>query len=218
MAIALKSFIYKSVVTYLCLALFFDTSLCFAETIIPQGAWKEWQEHSFNGNTKYQPGVNGTLKASCENTASALYYETEIDLTKTPIMRWAWKVDDVHTALHENEKAGDDYPARIYAIYTPSNAMPWRTKTMNYVWANSQQKNSAWPNAFTNHAMMLALQSGTTIRKGKWVEESRNIWEDFKIYFGLDLDRIDGIAIMTDCDNAGLPMTGYYKNIRFTAE
>jgi hypothetical protein len=179
-----------------------------------------WEEHIFKGRTLYSmddSSASRTIKASCIETASALYQENEIDLRKTPVLRWSWRVNDVQSQLREREKSGDDYPARIYAVYTPSRLTPWRTLAIDYVWSNNQDIGSVWPNAFTKNAVMVALQSGAPTSQG-WKQESRNIRQDFKSFFNIDVDFIDGVAIMTDCDNAQLPMTGFYKNIHFTAE
>ncbi|OIN86520.1 MAG: hypothetical protein AUJ12_06160 [Alphaproteobacteria bacterium CG1_02_46_17] len=181
----------------------------------------EWNEHPFKDHTIYthdNAGDGFSLKAECNDTASALYREVSIDLTKTPIMKWSWRIDSIHSKLKEKEKIGDDYPARIYVVYTPNVLTPWRTLAIDYVWSNNQSIGSVWPNAFTGNAIMVALRSGKPSAEKKWETEERNVRADFKKYFNQDLTSIDGVAIMTDCDNAGFPMTGYYKNIRFTAE
>ena len=181
----------------------------------------EWVEHSFQGHTVYQlreaehPPV---LEAKCENTASALYRESAVDLTKTPVLHWSWRVAGTHPQLNDQTKEGDDYAARVYVVYAPNALMPWRTKAIDYVWSNSQPKGSVWPNAFTDQAVMVATETGNPPSSQQWVAESRNVREDFKTSFGLDITHIDGVAVMTDCDNAGLPMTGYYRDIRFAAE
>lgn len=180
-----------------------------------------WEEHIFKGQTLYSMDGSSTsdaIKASCIDTASALYQEKEVDLLKTPVLRWSWKIGGVQGQLREREKSGDDYPARIYAVYTPNRLTPWRTLAIDYVWSNNQKIGSVWPNAFTKNAIMVALQSGAPISGQDWKQEARNIRDDFKAFFNIDVASIDGIAIMTDCDNAHLSMTGFYKNIHFSSE
>jgi len=183
--------------------------------------FENWKNYSFKGKTSYiidHSSFFQTVKASCTNTASALYHEEKIDLLKTPILKWSWKVDGVHSQLQEKEKAGDDYPARVYVIYTPNSLTPWRTMAINYVWSNNQKIGSFWPNPFTSNAIMVALQSGKPNSDKKWIKESRNVKEDFKTFFSVNLNTIHGVSIMTDCDNSGLPMKGYYRDIHFLRE
>ncbi len=181
----------------------------------------DWEEHLFTGQTHYSVEASidpGVIKASCINTASALYQKKIVNVLETPVLQWSWRVEAVHTQLQEKEKSGDDYPARVYVVYKPSRLTPWRTLAINYVWSNNQDVGSVWPNAFTNNAIMVALQSGNPDSSQAWKHEARNVKRDFKEFFDIDLDTIDGVAIMTDCDNAGLSMTGFYKNIRFASE
>lgn len=175
-----------------------------------------WQEESFEGHTDYQfipDGESLVLKAHCAGTASALYRRMKVDLTKTPILRWSWKVDNIHAGLDDISKEGDDYAARVYVVY--KGKMPWDVSALNYVWANRQPKGESWPNAFSGRAMMIAQESGVPEDSDAWIEESRDVRQDFKNHFGVDVAKIDGVAVMTDCDNGGDAATGYYRNIRF---
>ena len=74
------------------------------------------------------------------------------------------------------------------------------------------------PNAFTDQAIMVAARSGPPEKLGEWMSEVRNVREDFKKFFGVDITSLNGVAVMTDCDNSELPSSGYYKNIRFSAD
>lgn len=186
-----------------------------------QAQFSAWEGHVFEGHTRY--AISGhepqmMLTARCDDTASALYRKITIDLEKTPILHWSWRVDSVHPELKDVTKAGDDYAARLYVVYAPSSVMPWRTKAINYVWSNSQPKGSVWPNAFTDQAMMVSLQSGQPLPGAVWLTESRDVRADFKRFFNQDIEQIDGVAVMTDCDNAKQSMTGYYRDIYFSAK
>lgn len=176
-----------------------------------------WQEESFKDHTDYQfvpEGDDFILEAHCDGTASALYRRIPVDLTKTPILSWSWKIDGIHAGLDDVSKEGDDYAARVYVVY--KGAMPWDVIAVDYVWANTQPAGASWPNAYTKRAIMVAQESGTPDDKDVWIDETRDVRQDFKRYFGRDVTRIDGVAVMTDCDNGGGKATGYYRNIRFT--
>jgi hypothetical protein len=51
-----------------------------------------------------------------------------------------------------------------------------------------------------------------------WVTVKANVKEHFKKYHELDINEIDGVAIMTDTDNSKLKAISYYQNIYFSAE
>jgi len=184
------------------------------------GALADWEHKSFKGKTQYRlvgHGATRALEATCDGTASAIARRISVDLSKTPILRWQWRVDHVYAGLDGTTKGGDDYAARVYVIHD-GGLMAWRTRAINYVWANSQPRGHHWPNAFTDKAMMVAVQAGPPADATHWVSESRNVHEDFKRYNGLDLYNVDGVALMTDCDNSGQKGRAYYRDIRFTSE
>jgi hypothetical protein len=62
--------------------------------------------------------------------------------------------------------------------------------------------------------MMFVVESGAG-KVNQWVNEERNIFEDYKKAFGQEPPMISGIAIMTDTDNTGESATAYYGDILF---
>jgi hypothetical protein len=70
------------------------------------------------------------------------------------------------------------------------------------------------PNPFTDRVMMIVVESGEP-RLNQWVNEERNIFEDYKKAFGQEPPMISGIAIMTDTDNTAESAIAYYGDILF---
>jgi hypothetical protein len=71
--------------------------------------------------------------------------------------------------------------------------------------------------AITNFANQQNAQTPRARPKRKLAQTQgcvKGICNDFTI----DIDSSDAIASMTDCDNAQLPMTEFYKDIHFTPE
>jgi len=179
-----------------------------------------WPAVEFEGQTDYSlqsaaaaAAPHAAVRAVCDNaSASGLILERKIDLGSTPILDWEWRVDSVYTNLDERSKTGDDYPARIYMI---ARRWPqWRSRVISYVWSNAQPVGSDWPNAFAGQFRMLAVRSGSE-GLGQWHSERRDVRADFRALHGIDLDTIDALAIMTDCDNAGQSTTAWYGPIRW---
>jgi hypothetical protein len=45
-----------------------------------------------------------------------------------------------------------------------------------------------------------------------------NVKEDFKKFHNLDVDQLDGLAIMADTDNSKLKSVSYFQNIYFSSK
>lgn len=177
-----------------------------------------WVEKSFSGKTTYrivETDNGAALQAISKNSASGLFREMPIDLTKTPCLTWAWKVDGSLGGLDETSKAGDDYSARVYVIFS-GGLFPWNTRTFSYVWSGSQPVGTSWPNAFGANATVVAVQSGDDAA-GRWVSQSRNVVEDYRRFVGGEIRKADAVAVMTDTDGSGRTATAWYGDIHFTA-
>ncbi len=183
----------------------------------------EWESHSFEGETRYElVEVNGekAVHGICEEaTASGLFYREDIDLTETPVIEWRWRVKETFSDIDETEKAGDDYAVRLYVVKEHS-IRRWRTRALNYVWASEKEKTSDWPNAYQSRAHMIAMDSGPPDDDDHdgWRSHARNIAEDFKTFHDTEIDTINGLAIMTDCDDVKEPIEGWYGEIRLRSE
>jgi hypothetical protein len=157
------------------------------------------------------------LKAESKAAGSGLFKEQRIDLEKTPVLNWSWRIANRLSGLNEQSKSGDDYAARIYVVVNGGLAF-WQTKAINYVWAGNTAKDTVWPNAFAGkHAMMLALR-GPEAPLNVWYSEKRNVKADLKKLFGVDLRTIDAVALMTDTDNSGGQVSAFYGDIWFSKD
>jgi hypothetical protein len=168
------------------------------------------------------PQANGEcyVKALSNNSASGMVWQGEFDVYEHPMIRWRWKVSNVYIKGNALQKAGDDYPMRIYVIfkYDPKDPHVKRKfkyglakllygeyppyASLNYIWANREHQERFIPNPFAKEAMMIPLRSGSELT-GQWLEEERNILEDYREAFGEDPPAIAGLAFMNDSDNTG---------------
>lgn len=191
-----------------------------AQTFTP-AEMVDWEQEVFAGPVEYTLAmVDGqpAVQADCQpGGAVALYQPITIDLNKTPVLEWSWWVEHAHRGEHdETRRAGDDYAARIYAV-RDGGLFAWRTRAVNYVWAANQPEDATWPNAFAKQAQMLAIRSGNEAA-GQWLTERRHLADDFAALHGQTADRLDGIAIMTDCDNINQPIRAYYGLIKVISD
>ncbi|TVQ71761.1 MAG: DUF3047 domain-containing protein [Oceanospirillales bacterium] len=173
-----------------------------------------WKTERFSGQTIYRivsAGDQNVLAARTNISASGIGWEGEINLQDTPYLHWCWRVSNTYSDIDEKTKAGDDYPARVYAV-AKTGRLPWQVQALNYVWASGQPKGADWPNAFTQRAHLLALQSGDLL-KNQWIAETQNLVQDFQRYFDNPNPRVIALALMSDSDNAGGEAKAWYSDL-----
>lgn len=170
-----------------------------------------WQVRAFEGETRYRVvELDGrkVLEADSASSASSLYLEREIDLTATPVLEWSWRIEKTPGVTDERTKDGDDFAARVYVV-APGEGIFGLPLGISYVWAGQARVGEFWPNPFTSRVMMFALDSGNGAA-GTWRTHKRDVRADFLRLFGRKVDRLEGIAIMTDSDNSGLKARAWY--------
>ena len=209
------------IIPILAAALFSCSALASNEIVVgafSQGDLTGWETEVFNAETRYhfEDTAEGTvLKSEANTSASGLFKKLTIDLSQTPCLRWRWKVDRALEGLDETTKAGDDYAARVYLVVS-TGPFFWQTHAISYVWSGSRPIDTFWPNAYTDKATMIAMQSGNS-RAGEWVQETRNIRADVERFVGADIKMAHAVALMTDTDDSALTATAYYGDIALTA-
>ena len=169
--------------------------------------------------TVYSIGANDNgnyLKSVADNAASGLGKEVKIDLNKTPFINITWKIEQDLKGIKENTKKGHDFAARVFAV-KKTGATPLSNRAMNYVFSSNNDVGLNWPSPYTKKSVDNVLSS-TKNSLNEWVTVKSNVKEDFKKFHDLDVNELDGLAIMSDTDNSKMKSIAYYQNIYFSAE
>jgi len=162
-----------------------------------------------NKNGKY-------LKAVANNAASGLGKEIKINLNSTPFINITWKVEKNLDGIKESTKKGHDFAGRVFVI-KKTGATALSNRAVNYVFSSNDSVGNNWPSPYTKKSIDNVL-STTKEHMNEWVTVKANVKKDFKKFHDLDVDEIDGIAIMTDTDNSKMTAITYFQNIYFSAE
>lgn len=164
-------------------------------------------------------GVLG-IEATAERSMALLARPVEVDLSRTPVLCWRWRVDAPLVKANMATKAGDDYAARVYVSFSmpPSelgfllraklklargiygDAVP--DAALNYVWDNRYAVGTRMPNAYTDRTRMIVAESGA-VNAGKWVIARHDVLQDVIAEFGSSEARMIQLSVASDTDNTG---------------
>ena len=172
-----------------------------------------------DNKTSYTVGSNENgnyLKAVADNAASGLGKEIKIDLNKTPFINITWKIEKDLRGIKENTKKGHDYAARVFAI-KKTGATPLSNRSINYVFSSNSEVCENRPSPYTKKSIDNVLAT-TKDNLNEWVTVKANVKEDFKKFHDLDVNELDGLAIMADTDNSKMKSISYFQNIYFSAD
>ena len=170
-----------------------------------------------DNNTVYTVGSNENgnfLKAVADNAASGLGKEMKIDLNKTPYINITWKIEKDLPGIKENTKKGHDFAARVFVI-KKTGATPLSNRAINYVFSSNNEIGFNSKSPYTKKSVDNVLAS-TKKNINEWVTVKANVKEDFKRFHNLDVNQLDGLAIMSDTDNSKMKAIAYFQNIYFS--
>jgi len=203
----------------------FQTTLYSEEVKVFEFTDKELSEltvrkvRGADNKTEYSVGSNENgnyLKAIADNAASGLGKEIKIDLNKTPFINITWKIEKDIPGIDETAKKGHDFAARVFVI-KKTGATALSNRAVNYVFSSNQDVGSNSPSPYTKKSIDNVLAT-TKTNLNEWVTVKANVKEDFKKFHNLDVNELDGIAIMSDTDNSKQKSITYYQNIYFSSQ
>ena len=172
-----------------------------------------------DNETIYTVGSNekgNFYKAVADNAASGLGKEVKIDLNKTPFINITWKIEKDLPGIKENTKKGHDFAARVFAV-KKTGATPLSNRAINYVFSSNNQVGFNSPSPYTKKSIDNVLAT-TKENLNEWVTVKANVKEDFMKFHDLDVNELDGLAIMSDTDNSKMKAIAFYQNIYFSAK
>ena len=172
-----------------------------------------------DNKTSYTVGSNENgnyLKAIADNAASGLGKEIKIDLNETPFINITWKIEKDLRGIKETTKKGHDYAARVFAI-KKTGATPLSNRAINYVFSSNSEVGENRPSPYTKKSIDNVLAT-TKDNLNEWVTVKANVKEDFKKFHDLEVNELDGLAIMADTDNSKMKSISYFQNIYFSAD
>ena len=204
----------------LIISLFFVTSVKSEQLIAFEFTSEEFaklKKRKVKGETSWELGSNENgnyIRAEAEGVGSGLGKEILIDLNKTPIINITWKIEKDLSGINENSKKGHDFAARVFVVKkTGSTALS--NRAVNYVFSSNNKIGEYWRSPYTKKSVDYVL-STTKQNLNEWVTVKANVKEHFKLLHDLDVNELNGVAIMTDTDNSKLKAISYYQNIYFS--
>ena len=171
-----------------------------------------------DNKTVYSVGSNENgnyLKAIADNAASGLGKEIKVNLNETPFINITWKVEKDLRDIKENTKKGHDFAARVFVI-KKTGATPLSNRAINYVFSSNNDVGENFLSPYTKKSIDNVLAT-TKENLNEWVTVKSNVKADFKKFHNLDVNQLDGLAIMSDTDNSKMKSVAYYQNIYFSA-
>jgi hypothetical protein len=154
-----------------------DFSLGADERGVPRG----WQLSEKAGHAAFSLTREGQVPALCmqsTNTSFSFQRKVNADLNQFPVLSWKWKVTHLPKGGDFRKSSTDDQAAQLFVAFG-------RTRSIVYLW-DSTAPEGLMADAISPPFMsvkVVVVRSGPA-NLGRWITESRNVYEDYKKLFG----------------------------------
>jgi hypothetical protein len=153
------------------------------------------------------------IRLTSDASSFGLYKTVDVDLKEFPILSWKWRVDRVPPEGDIRERTKDDQAAQVYAVFPAW--LQFRSPILGYIWDSNAPVGTVSDGYSANPTKVLVLRSGTQ-DLGKWVQERRNLAEDYKKLFGKEPDRNVGrVAIWINTQHTKSSAEATFADLQF---
>lgn len=177
-----------------------------------------WELEAFHNHhqIRLEPLENGRfgIRLLSDGSSFGLYKTVDVDLNELPILSWRWKVDRLPPAGDIREKSKDDQAAQVYIVFPAM--LRFRSPTIGYLWdSNAPIGTIADGHSAVTPIKIIVLQSGK-LRLGEWIQERRNVAQDYRQLFGKDsLPKVGRVAIWINTQHTKSIAEATFTDLQF---
>jgi Protein of unknown function (DUF3047) len=150
-----------------------------------------------------------------QNSSFGLRKEFNLDIKDYPYLNWSWKVAKLPEKGNFLDKNQDDQAAQLYVLF-PRWPAKINTNVVGYLWeSNPKNKGLEGESPAWSKSKVIVLQAGPE-KLHQWVEEKRNVYEDYKKLFGKEPPKVGGLSIYINTQHTQGTAESFFDNIFFS--
>ena len=184
----------------------------FSSAAVGGGIPAGWELKEKSGTADIAVVKDGEMSAvrfRSNNASFSLQKEVKVDLKQFPVLAWKWKVAKLPAGGDFRKSKTDDQAAQLFVAFT-------KTKSIVYIWDTSAPQGlmeDTTPVPFM-HVKVVVVRSGPA-DMGKWISESRNVYEDYKKLYGSEPPAVSGMRLQINSQHTGTSAESYFADVTF---
>ncbi len=184
----------------------------FSSGVDADGVPKGWQIKEKSGRADFavvKEGGRSVFRMKSANTSFSLQKEVNIDLKQHPVLAWKWKVTKLPAGGDFRKSGTDDQAAQLFLAFS-------KTQAIVYIWDTTAPQgvtgNASAPFFMTIKTVVVRSGAAET---GTWITESRNVYEDYKKFFGKEPPPVAGVRLQINSQHTGASAESYFADVVF---
>jgi DUF3047 family protein len=184
---------------------------------IPPG-WRAYETPG--GHPRYdfsvvEDGGRRALRMRSESEHSTIARELTVDLARTPVLTWSWKIVSFPSGADLRERATSDATGHLFVIW-PRFPEMLRSRLIGYVWEPRAPADAVFTSKKTATVTYIVLRSGSA-GVGAWVEERRDVAADYRRVYGAAAPNPPALALSIDTNDTRSRAESLFGPIAFQA-
>ena len=174
-----------------------------------------WQLKEKSGKAVFAVVKDGGVQAlylKSANTSFSIQKEVDVDVRQYPVLAWKWKAVKLPAGGDFRKSKTDDQAAQLFIAFT-------KTKAIVYIWDTGAPQGlmeDTTPVPFM-HVKVVVVRSGAA-EIGKWLVETRNIYEDYKKLFGAEPPAASGIRLQINSQHTETSAESLFADVVFKSQ
>jgi hypothetical protein len=187
----------------------------FSSGVDAKGVPKGWQIKEKSGKADFavvKEGDRAVFKMRSAKTSFSLQKEVNVDLKQYPVLTWKWKATKLPEGGDFRKSGTDDQAAQLFLAFS-------KTQAIVYIWDTSAPQGMTGDASapFFMSIKAVVLRSGNA-ELGKWTTESRNVYEDYKKFFGKEPPPVTGFRLQINSQHTGTSAESYFDDVAFSKQ
>jgi hypothetical protein len=184
----------------------------FSAGVDAAGVPKGWQVKEKSGKADLKVVKDGDVHAvlfRSADTSFSLQKEVKVNIKQYPVLSWKWKAVKQPTGGDFRRSKTDDQAAQLFLGFT-------KTRAIVYIWDTTAPQGlmeSTSPVPFMT-VKVVVVRSGPA-ELGKWITETRNVYEDYKKFYGDEPPTVSGVRLQINSQHTGTSAESLFADVEF---
>lgn len=168
---------------------------------VPPG-WRKYETpggHPAYDFTVMEEAGRRALHMTSAGEHSTIAKEVQADLAVTPILTWQWRVISLPWGANLENRATSDASGHIFAVWPRFPAFV-RSRLIGYVWDPQLPVGTVIPSRKTSAVTFIVVRRGES-GLGRWLDEQRNVADDYRKLFGEAPPPLPALALSIDTND-----------------
>ena len=149
------------------------------------------------------------------NDSFGLKKEIPFNIQEFPYLSWRWKIHQLPERGDIRNRDTDDQAGQVYVIFPKFPTMV-NSRSVGYIWDSAAPQGTSGTSTAYGKMKYIVLESGLG-KADQWVEETRNVYKDYKRLFREEPPAVGGVLLYINSQHTKSFAEISYADIFFSA-